>query len=127
MAQSRILLVEDDPLIRQLLVEVLRDERYDVLEAAGGEAAARLLETAGEIDLLLTDVHMPGGHDGIELARIARARHPALPLIFATGRPDRVRDFGELGPLDVVLVKPFSPRQMLAALRDLLPARPAPS
>ncbi len=119
-AQSRILLVEDDALIRQLLLEVLREAPFEVLEAADGRDALQHLDAAGSIDLLLTDVHMPGGYNGIEIARLARARQPNLPVVFATGRPETVSDFGTPGPLDLVLAKPFSPRQVLAAIRSLL-------
>lgn len=127
MVQSRILLVEDEPLIRQLLLEVLLEEQYDVLAASDGQVALQLLGAAGPIDLLLTDVQMPGGCDGVAVAHAARARYPLLPVVFATGRPDTIGRFGALGPREIVLTKPFSPRQLLAAIRNLLGAAPSAS
>ena len=91
-----ILLVEDEPLIRSLLVEVLLEEDFEVVEAADGHAAMDALKRHEGVDLLLTDVHMPGGVSGIDVARHARARDPDLPVVFATGRPETLKNFGTL-------------------------------
>ncbi len=124
MPRARILLVEDEPSIRELLAEVLAEADLDVAEAGDGEQAMLILDHQGRFDLLLTDVHMPGRFDGVDVARRARALDPGLPVVFATGRPDTLLpSFGELGPGEVCLTKPFSPREALCAVGRLLAAR----
>ena len=90
-----ILVVEDDALIREFVVEVLREEGYDVIHAANGEEA---LAWCGRqvADVLVTDVRLPGGIDGWQIAERCREHDPALPVIYATGyspsRPVRCRE-----------------------------------
>lgn len=120
MPKARILLVEDEPFIRDLLAEVLQEAELDVAEASNGEEAVALLEQGPNFDLLLTDVHMPGQFDGVALARQARARQSDLPIVFATGRPETLRTFGPLGPREVCLLKPFSPMEALRIVQRLL-------
>lgn len=120
MAKARILLVEDEPLIRMLVSEVLLEEDFDVLEAGNGAEALALLEQYGSFDLLLTDVHMPGRFDGLDVVRHARARLPGLTVVFATGRPDTLKGFGALGPRDALLAKPFSPLDVVRLVERLL-------
>lgn len=122
MTRARILLVEDEALIRLLVSEVLLEQDFDVLEACSGDEAMALLEQHGDFDLLLTDVHMPGRFDGIEVARRARVRQPDLPVVFATGRPDTLRAFGTLGSREMLLAKPFSPLEALRTVERLLGA-----
>ena len=123
MMKACILLVEDEPLIRSLLVEVLLEEDFEVVEAADGHAAMDALKRHEGVDLLLTDVHMPGGVSGIDVARHARARDPDLPVVFATGRPETLKNFGTLGAREVCLAKPFSPLEALKVVKKLLSAR----
>jgi CheY-like chemotaxis protein len=120
LAKARILLVEDEPFIRDLLSEVLQEADLDVSEASNGEEAVDLLQRDAGFDLLLTDVHMPGRFDGIAVARQARARRPELLVVFATGRPETLHTFGPLGPRDVCLFKPFSPSEVLRLVERLL-------
>lgn len=86
---TRIMLVEDEFLIRLTLAEVLADEGYQVLEAETGDEALRMLGEA-PVDLLLTDIQLPGMLDGHGLVEQARVLLPHLPVIFMTGRPDTV-------------------------------------
>ena len=120
MSKQRILLVEDEFLIRFMVSEALSEEGYDVVEADSGVAALGILDSTEYFDALVTDVHMPGGPDGIQVALCARKKHPGLPVIFATGRVDAIHAFGPLGARDAVLAKPFSPTQALNTLRHLL-------
>jgi CheY-like chemotaxis protein len=91
----RILLVEDDPLIREFVVEALREEGYHVIHAANGEEA---LAWCGRriVDVLITDVKLPGSVDGWQIAERCREHDPELPVIYATGfspsRPVRCRE-----------------------------------
>ncbi|HEY0423702.1 MAG TPA: response regulator, partial [Rhodopila sp.] len=103
MTRARILLVEDEPLIRSLLAETLLEGGLEIVEAGSGEEAVEALGQHDTFDLLLTDVHMPGGISGVDVARHARARDPDLPVVFATGRPESLNDFGTLGLREVCL------------------------
>ena len=120
LAKTRILLVEDEYLIRSLLSEVLIERDFEVVEAANGEEAFALFAAGERFDLLLTDVHMPGRFNGLDVARRARMRQPELPVVFATGRPDSLTAFGDLSVRDVQLQKPFTLVDALSAVERLV-------
>jgi CheY-like chemotaxis protein len=80
-----ILVVEDEPDVRQLAVETLRALGYEVIEAADGPGALKLLKARGDIRLLFTDVGLPGGITGRQLADAARRDRPELKVLFTTG------------------------------------------
>ena len=80
-----VLIVEDEELVREIAVLEFADAGYDVLEAADGAAAVALLESGAGIDLLFTDIRLPGQIDGWDIAERARALRPDLPVIYATG------------------------------------------
>src|ERR1700675_4204901 len=81
-----ILVVEDEVLVRMALAETLRDEGYSVLEAANADEALGVLASATPLDVVLTDVNMPGSLDGVALGRYARMTKPALKVIVVSGR-----------------------------------------
>src|SRR3954469_21283234 len=82
--QVRILLVEDDPLIREFVVEALREEGFEVIHAANGEQA--LIWCGRKVaDVLVTDIKLPGNVDGWQIAERCREHDPGLPVIYATG------------------------------------------
>jgi CheY-like chemotaxis protein len=117
-----VLVVEDDPDVREIAVAVLETEGYRVLEAANGDKALRLLAGAPEVhvDLLFTDVVMPGRLDGIDLANEVRRLRPRLLVLYATGFANLVRDhdYSELrGP---VLRKPYRPVELRRAVFGLI-------
>ncbi len=116
--RPRILVVEDEFLIRLTLVEALGDEGYTVLEAESGDAALPMLENGGAIRLLLTDIQLPGSLNGRALATEIRQRIPNLPVIFMTGRPDQ--DADAPSPLDVVIAKPYTLDDICIAAKQLL-------
>jgi CheY-like chemotaxis protein len=120
--EARILLVEDEFLVRLILAEALADSGFAVTEAEGGAEAVHLLDGPARFDLLITDVQMPGPPDGIGVAQHARARHPDMPIVFATARPDSIRAFRDRHELDAIVPKPYGPEQMLAAVRRILGA-----
>ena len=99
----RILCVDDDGLVLSVTADLLRDLGHDVIEAIGGHRAAEAIGDGG-IDLLLTDIHMPGGPDGQELAAMARQARPEMPVIYFSGLSHIVP--AEVG--DKVLRKPCS-------------------
>ena len=120
MAQECVLVVEDEELIRIILAEVLEEEGFQVIEASTGDEAAGLIDTLRHIHALVTDIHMPGQRDGIAVGRHARGRHPELPIIYCTGRPDAMSGAGLLGEHDVLVRKPYMPSQVVIVLRRLL-------
>ena len=118
MAGERILIVEDEFLIRATLVEVLEDEGYEVVAAESGEAALELVNADGGIALMMTDMHLAGAMDGVTLASAVRGLRGGMPVIFMTGRPDRVP---ALDPaMEAMVSKPYTSGDMIAAIARLL-------
>ena len=112
---ARILVVEDDFLIRLTLAETLAEDGFDVVEAASAEEALARLDEA-DISVILTDIRLPGGMDGRELAARIRARQPEMPIIYTTGHPDESLPTGDR---DMVITKPYLPSDICAAARRL--------
>ena len=120
MAQARILLVDDDFLIRLMLSEALEDAGFGVRQAEDGDEAAALVDTEERFDLMVTDIQMPGRLDGLRLGRRVREKHPALPIIYTTGRPDVMRDRSRLGPHDAFVAKPYGPADIIGIATRML-------
>lgn len=114
--RPKVLVVEDEFLIRLTLVEALQDEGYAVVEAETGDAA---LAQAQGVNLLLTDIQLPGGMDGRVLAARMREQAPDLPVIYMTGRPDQA--FEMASPLDAFIAKPYTLTDICNAARRMLP------
>jgi PAS domain S-box-containing protein len=119
--EGTILLAEDDDAVRAIARETLERAGYRVLAAQDGSRAIGLADAhAGPIDLLLTDVVMPG-MNGRELAQTLGARHPGLRVLFASGYADNVLlDQNALAPGVALLDKPFTPAELAAKVRDVL-------
>ena len=115
---SRILVVEDEFLIRLTLVEALTDEGFDVVEAESGDAALPVLQQDASIEVLLTDIQLPGALDGRRLAQRARETQPDLPVLFMTGRPDPALE-AQASPLDRFISKPYTLSDICTAVRRL--------
>ncbi|MEQ8662863.1 MAG: ATP-binding protein, partial [Gammaproteobacteria bacterium] len=114
--QRTILVVEDDVLVRECAVAQLHELGYRVLEAGDGPQALQLLAAHADIELLFTDIIMPGGMNGRELAAAALARHPALRVLYTSGYTDSVLDAPGVPDDDILLLgKPYEP-DMLAAM-----------
>jgi CheY-like chemotaxis protein len=84
-ASAGILVVEDEAEVAQVTMEILREIGYQAVEARDGHAALALIEQDPTIELVLSDVVMPGGMSGLELARRLRKLRPGLPIVLATG------------------------------------------
>jgi len=119
MLSRKILLVEDEELIRLLLTEVLNDEGFEVYPVADGAAAQAFLSTSEHFELLFTDIQLPGDIDGLDVARMVRTRHPSMPIIFTTGQPDRMEGW-TVGPNDHFVAKPYRPFAVSALIRRLV-------
>jgi DNA-binding NtrC family response regulator len=116
MAQETILLVEDEPAVRQLFATALTRAGYKVFEARNGEEAVKLFDQhADAVDLLLTDMRMPY-MGGAELAKELRSRKSALKLICISGYPGSLETMAATD----FLAKPFSRDEMLRKVRDVL-------
>ncbi|MEN5082862.1 PAS domain S-box protein [Bosea sp. TWI1241] len=118
-SRELILVVEDDARVRRVAVARLEDEGYRVLEAANGAQALALVEQNPDIALLFTDIVMPGGMLGDELARHVRALRPELPVLFTSGfaEPEIAgRELNQGGWLK----KPYTARDLAVRLRQLL-------
>ncbi|CAO3407435.1 ATP-binding protein [Azospirillum largimobile] len=114
----RILVVEDNPLVLMATVEGLTQEGFTVETAEDGVAAMELLETDREFDLVVSDVVMPRGVSGIDLARHIRERWPQLRVLLASGySPESLATMG--ADTASVLAKPFTPDQLAARIRAL--------
>lgn len=108
-----LLVVEDEALVRELIVLELEDAGYAVVEAEDGPTAIRLLETHDDIALLFTDIRLPGGLTGWDIAEKARALRPGLPVIYTTGySSDELR----LVAGAHFLKKPYCPAAVLEAV-----------
>ena len=117
---ERVLLVEDDPVVRLLMAEALSELGYRLLQAANGQEALTILESGEPLDLLLSDIGLPG-MNGRQLAEQARRLRPELPILFATGYVhDAQARSGNLGVKMGILAKPFSIEQLSSKLRALL-------
>ncbi len=116
-----VLLVEDNALVRETLTASLGALGYRVWAADRGESARRILDGAEPIDVLFTDVVLPGGLGGPELARIAHAQHPGIRTLFTSGFDAAIlRGDGALPPDAAFLMKPYDLDDLVAAFAALL-------
>jgi CheY-like chemotaxis protein len=112
-----VLVVEDEPLLRMMAVDLVEDAGFDALEAADGDEAVRILETRDDIRVVFTDVHMPGKLDGVELAARVRDRWPPVGIIVTSGR--MMKDEVALPSRGVFLAKPYSHRHVVQLLQQM--------
>ena len=88
--RSTALVVEDDPMQREMLCVLLEECEYDVIQCESAEAAQRVLQkTAGGLSLMMTDVNLAGRMTGVELAHVAKQQNPGLDVVVTSGRPLR--------------------------------------
>lgn len=121
-AKPLVLVVDDDDDIREFAVGVLEDAGYAVVAAANGRQAVQLFEDDEAIELVFTDIRMPG-MDGFILAEIAKARRPSVKIIYTTGYVDDAR--AKLGVWHGPLIeKPYRAPVLEARMREMLPLRP---
>ena len=118
-----VLVVEDDPQVNKLSVEALQERGYQVMSAPDGAAALRLLDNAPAIDLLLTDVVLPGGMNGRQLTDEVLRRRPAIKVLYMTGYTrNAIIHHGRLDPDIDLLTKPFTADALARKVRRILDA-----
>jgi len=83
--KHRVLLVEDEAIVRLIGADALEDAGYEVIDAASADEALRILEAIEEIEVLFTDIRMPGSMDGLELAKLVHERWPAIKILVTSG------------------------------------------
>lgn len=114
----RILIVEDELLIRQYLGDLLLDAGYGVVATSNANDAIAILESRNDIPLIITDINMPGSMDGLVLAEVVRGRWPPIKIMIATGEARPAHDRMPHG--SVFLSKPYDPEMVIAAVQCLL-------
>ena len=115
-----VLVVEDDPDVRSLVISLLQRLGYNVLEAGDGTEALAALHVSSDIDLLLSDVVLPGGVSGPDLAEQVRDRYPGIKVLFMSGYPDARHRRGPLVGNTELLGKPFGKRDLARKVRAVL-------
>ena len=113
-----VLVVDDEPLILEMISEELTGQGFLVLEADTGEAALSIINSGGIVDVLFTDIRLPGDLDGWRLAATAREARPELPVIYASGY---VVEKGAAVPGSVFLKKPYLLSAIAETIRTLAP------
>lgn len=118
--QRTIVVVEDDIFIREMISTELREAGFLVVEADNGDEAVAALPTIPKIDVLLTDIRMPGQTDGWAVAERFFEVHPGLPVVYVSGY---ITDPMRLVPGSVFLRKPYLPRQVIHTIEGLCAGR----
>lgn len=118
-----VLVIDDEEAIRALITDVLEEAGYRVLTVGDGAAGLKILQTDARIDLLITDVGLPGGLNGRQVADLARSARPELKVLFVTGYAENaVIGNGHLEPGMQVITKPFAMTALAARVRDIIDA-----
>jgi DNA-binding response OmpR family regulator len=117
---ATVLIVEDDPILRFTLSMEVSQAGYAVREAASADEAETVLDTGAPIDLLITDIEMPGTRDGLTLAKWVRAFRPHMRVIVVSGI---VPETGIVGVADAFFGKPYDIDRVILRIRSLLKSR----
>lgn len=116
-----VMVVDDEPTIRMLVTDVLHDQGYTSIEAEDGPTALRVLQSDARVDLLITDVGLPGGMNGRQLADAARVTRPELKVLFITGYAENaIIGNAQLAPHMQLLTKPFVMDELANRIRTMI-------
>jgi len=118
--KPNVLVVEDEPLISDMVAQGLEDEGFRVHAVASAEQALRHLALHGDVDVLFTDINLPG-MDGSTLARWARELKPGLSVVYASGHVSSLDRFSAV-PGSIFVPKPYTPAQICRVITDLAAA-----
>lgn len=120
-AGETVLVIDDEPTVRMLIVEVLMEAGYTTLEAEDGPSGLKILDTATRIDLLITDVGLPGGMNGRQVADAARSSRPDLKVLFVTGYAENAAvGNGHLEPGMELITKPFAMADLADKVTEMI-------
>ena len=119
MQNERVLVVEDEWLIRELMVEALTDAGFHVDDAEDAHAASSLLQADG-YQLIVTDLHLPRGMNGWQLAERVHRQEPRTPIVLVTGRPDILDQLPKPSVYMKALPKPFTLQALVDLVRAML-------
>jgi PAS domain S-box-containing protein len=123
-AGETVLVIDDEPMVRMLIVEVLEEAGYIALEAEDGPAGLKILQSNARIDLLITDVGLPGGMNGRQVADAARLDRPGLKVLFVTGFAENAAvGNGHLDAGMEVITKPFVMTELANRISDMIEGR----
>ena len=116
-----VLVVDDEPTVRMLITDILEDLGYTAIEAGDSSSGLKILQSDVRIDLLVTDVGLPGGMNGRQMADAGRLTHPDLKVLFITGYAENaILGARRLAPGMAVLTKPFPVESMAARIRSMI-------
>jgi CheY-like chemotaxis protein len=116
---TRVLLVEDEVLISDMVADVLEEQGFEVYVVSNAADALRHIESGALVDVLFTDVHLPGGMDGSVLAARVRELRPDMPIVYASGRWSPSLE-SNLVSRSIFLAKPYDPRDAGSLMRRLV-------
>jgi CheY-like chemotaxis protein len=118
-----VLAVEDEPIVRMSMADFLDDAGFKVFEAVNADEAIALLQARSDVQVVVTDIEMPGSMNGLELARLVRVRWPGVGIVVTSGRVRPVSD--DLMDGVVFLSKPYLPDAVIGAIRRVaVPKQP---
>ena len=117
MSAPKILVVEDEPLLRMAAVDMIEAEGFEAIEAADATEAIAILETRPDITIVFTDIDMPRGMDGMKLAALIRDHWPPIHLIITSGHMTPART--SLPENSVFFSKPYRERDVIAQMRRM--------
>jgi CheY-like chemotaxis protein len=116
-----VLVVDDEPTVRMLIADTLAELGYQAIEAGDGASGLRVLESDARIDLLITDIGLPGGMNGKQLVDKARAKRPKLKVLFITGYAENAAiSNGHLEPGMHMLSKPFAIEKLATRIKAII-------
>lgn len=116
---TTVLVVDDEFFIRFTIAEFLRVDGFEVLEAVDAEAALQILRDGAHVDLMFTDIRMPGAADGCVLAERVKAEWPETKIVLTSGyAPELLTARRAVG--DMIISKPYRPQAVLSAIRSVL-------
>jgi CheY-like chemotaxis protein len=115
-----VLVVEDEILVRVVIAAYLRDCGFDVVEAGDADEAVRILEASIRVDIVFSDVNMPGRLDGFGLAQWVCRERPGLKIILTSGAAPAAKEASDLCTHGPILAKPYDPAKLASQLRALM-------
>ncbi len=120
-----ILVVEDEVFIRFDVADFLRESGFDVIEAGSAQEAVEAIASGARVDLVFSDIQMPGAMNGLGLAIFIRANHPGLPVILTSGASLKMDIDPSIADVAPIEAKPYDPDLILARIRRTLVAASA--